>query len=119
MRKFRINERIITQDSKPFIIAEIGNNHNGSVKLCKSLMLRAKQGGADAVKLQKRCPEKLFTKNFSTRLMIIRIHLAQPMAFIGKLLNLIRRNGLNSLIMLKKLGLCCSQRLLMRIVLIF
>lgn len=62
MRKFKIGEKLITQDSKPFIIAEIGNNHNGSINLCKSLIQRAKQNGIDAVKLQKRCPEKLFTK---------------------------------------------------------
>lgn len=62
MRKFNIGGRTITQDSKPWIIAEIGNNHNGSVNLCKTLIQRAKQNGADAVKLQKRCPERLFTK---------------------------------------------------------
>jgi sialic acid synthase len=62
MRKFEINGKIIEQDLKPFIIAEIGNNHNGSIKLCKHLIEQAKKQGADAVKLQKRCPEKLFTK---------------------------------------------------------
>lgn len=62
MRKFEIGGRAITQDSKPWICAEIGNNHNGSIGLCKALIERAKQGGADAVKLQKRCPERLFTK---------------------------------------------------------
>ena len=62
MREFQLKDRTITQDSKPFIVAEIGNNHNGSVDLCKSLIERAKRNGADAVKLQKRCPEKLFTK---------------------------------------------------------
>lgn len=62
MRKFKLKGRTITQEGKPFIIAEIGGNHNGSVELCKSLIQRAKANGADAVKLQKRCPEKLFTK---------------------------------------------------------
>lgn len=62
MRHFQISGKTITQDGKPYLIAEIGGNHNGSVDLCKSLIRRAKQNGADAVKLQKRCPEKLFTK---------------------------------------------------------
>lgn len=62
MRQFEIFGKTITQDSKPFVIAEIGNNHNGSLNLCKVLIERAKANGADAVKLQKRCPEKLFTK---------------------------------------------------------
>lgn len=62
MREFRLKDRTITQDGKAFIISEVGNNHNGSVQLCKTLIQRAKQNGADAVKLQKRCPEKLFTK---------------------------------------------------------
>jgi N-acetylneuraminate synthase/sialic acid synthase len=61
MRSFTIAGREITQDSKPFVIAEIGNNHNGSLKLCKELIKRAKQNGADAVKLQKRNPRTLYT----------------------------------------------------------
>ena len=62
MRKFEIFGKTITQDSKPLVIAEIGPNHNGSVNLCKTLIKRAKENGADAAKLQKRCPEKLLTK---------------------------------------------------------
>jgi N-acetylneuraminate synthase/sialic acid synthase len=61
MRSFTIAGREITQDTKPFVIAEIGNNHNGSINLCKELIKRAKQNGADAVKLQKRNPRALYT----------------------------------------------------------
>jgi N-acetylneuraminate synthase len=39
------------------IIGEIGINHNGSIELCKKLMLIAKGAGLDYVKLQKRNPE--------------------------------------------------------------
>ena len=39
------------------IIGEIGINHNGSVKLCKELMLISKGAGLDYVKLQKRNPD--------------------------------------------------------------
>ena len=61
MRSFEIAGRKITQDGKPYVIAEIGNNHNGRVDLCKILIERAKANGADAVKLQKRSPASLFT----------------------------------------------------------
>lgn len=39
------------------IIAEIGINHNGSVDICKSLILTAKAAGCQYVKIQKRTPE--------------------------------------------------------------
>ena len=35
---------------KIFLIAEIGNNHEGSIKLAKKLIYIAKKNGADAVK---------------------------------------------------------------------
>ena len=42
---------------RPFLIAEIGINHNGSLKLAKKLILLAKKYNFDAVKFQKRAPE--------------------------------------------------------------
>jgi len=45
-----------------FIIAEIGINHNGDMKICKKLIDIAKQSGCDAVKFQKRTLEKVYTK---------------------------------------------------------
>ena len=42
---------------KPFLIAEIGINHNGSVKLAKKIIDLAKRYGFDAVKFQKRNPD--------------------------------------------------------------
>ena len=42
---------------KPFIIGEIGINHNGSIKLAKKLIDLAKESGFDAVKFQKRNPD--------------------------------------------------------------
>ena len=39
------------------IIAEIGINHNGSVKLCKEMMMLAKISGCDYAKIQKRNPD--------------------------------------------------------------
>ena len=42
---------------KPFMIAEIGINHNGSVKIAKKLIDLAKKYNFDAVKFQKRDPD--------------------------------------------------------------
>ncbi len=42
---------------KPFLIAEIGINHNGSLNLAKKLIDMAKDCGFDAVKFQKRNPD--------------------------------------------------------------
>ena len=40
--------------SKPYLIAEIGINHNGDIKIAKKLIKNAKDCGFDAVKFQKR-----------------------------------------------------------------
>ena len=40
--------------NRPFLIAEIGINHNGSIKLAKKLIDLAKKYNFDAVKFQKR-----------------------------------------------------------------
>lgn len=54
----------VTQESLPYVIAEIGHNHQGSLDKCKELFVKAKNAGANAVKLQKRDNKKLFTKKF-------------------------------------------------------
>jgi N-acetylneuraminate synthase len=57
MSKIKVGERFIGDGEKVYIIAEIGINHNGSVKLAKKLIKGAKAAGCDAVKFQKRTPE--------------------------------------------------------------
>jgi len=47
---------------KTYIIAEIGINHNGSIRLAKRLIKQAHKSGADAVKFQKRDIESVYTK---------------------------------------------------------
>ena len=43
--------------SKPFIVAEIGNNHEGSFEIAKKLILKASDCGVDAVKFQTFIPD--------------------------------------------------------------
>lgn len=63
MRKFRINKRVVSEDSRPYIIAEIGVNHGGSIKKARMLVRLAKEGGADAVKFQTYKAETLACKS--------------------------------------------------------
>lgn len=51
--------------NKTYIIAEIGVNHNGEIKLAKKLMLVAKQLNCDAVKFQAYVSEKIVDKKLS------------------------------------------------------
>jgi len=52
MEKLNLNGRLVGPGELPYIIAEIGSNHNGDMKLCKLLIDSAKKCGADAVKFQ-------------------------------------------------------------------
>jgi N-acetylneuraminate synthase len=56
--RVRIGDKWVGAGSPVFVIAEIGINHNGSVELAKRLIDGAVLAGADAVKFQKRTPEK-------------------------------------------------------------
>lgn len=47
-----------------FIIAEIGINHNGDLKIAKDLIRQATSAGCDAVKFQKRDIDIVYTKEF-------------------------------------------------------
>lgn len=47
---------------KTFIIAEIGVNHNGKLKLAQKLIIEAKKAGADCVKFQTFNTDELVTK---------------------------------------------------------
>lgn len=61
-RKLQIEQIVITDESDCFVIAEIGNNHQGDLQKAKDLFKAAKECGVDAVKLQKRDNKSLLTK---------------------------------------------------------
>ena len=52
-----------TEFTPPYIIAEIGVNHEGSIKLAKQLIKQAKRGGASAVKFQAYKADTLVVKS--------------------------------------------------------
>ena len=47
-----------------FIVAEIGINHNGDMKICKQLIDTAVSSGCNAVKFQKRDIDQVYTEEF-------------------------------------------------------
>lgn len=57
---FAIGNRIISDDAPVFVIAEIGNNHNGDLALAKELVEQAVWAGADCVKFQMRDMDSLY-----------------------------------------------------------
>ena len=54
------------QNRKPYIVAEIGSNHNGDINLCKRIIDSAKKNGADCIKLQTFTDKSIFSeKNYN------------------------------------------------------
>lgn len=60
--KLTVNNFTISDDSDCFVIAEIGNNHQGDLQKAKEMFKAAKECGVDAVKLQKRDNKSLLTR---------------------------------------------------------
>ena len=61
-REFRVGKDIVTDGPQSYVIAEIGNNHQGDLNTCKKMFFSAKQCGVNSVKLQKRTNKVLYTK---------------------------------------------------------
>jgi sialic acid synthase SpsE len=56
------NKREVFNFCKPYVIAELGSNHNGDMELAKKLILEAKETGADCVKFQSWSKDTLFSR---------------------------------------------------------
>jgi sialic acid synthase len=63
-RSMTVDGVSIDDDQDMYVIAEIGQNHEGEVDKCKALFDSAKQAGAQAVKLQKRDNRSLYTDEY-------------------------------------------------------
>jgi sialic acid synthase SpsE/sugar phosphate isomerase/epimerase len=59
-RQLRLGERAIGEGAPCFVIAEIGNNHNGSLELALHLIDAAADAGADCAKFQMRDMGQLY-----------------------------------------------------------
>ena len=53
----------ILSNKKVLVVAEIGVNHNGDIKLAKKMILGAKRSGADAIKIQTFNTHEVMKKN--------------------------------------------------------
>ncbi len=63
MKKIQLTKSIIIHNySEPYIIAEIGANHNGDMEIAKNLINSAKECGANAVKFQSWKPGSIEAK---------------------------------------------------------
>jgi len=65
---FWIGSALISEEGPSFIIAEIGNNHQGDIELAKKLVLLAYESGADCAKFQMRDLNQLYTDAISNDL---------------------------------------------------
>ena len=62
MKKFKISNYLIGNSNVPFIIAEAGVNHNGSIKLGKKMIDVAAKAGAHAIKFQSFLTDEIILK---------------------------------------------------------
>lgn len=60
-RTIRLGDKEISENSKPYFIAEIGINHNGDINNALELIKACKDAGADAVKFQKRTVDVVYS----------------------------------------------------------
>ncbi|MEM6735074.1 MAG: N-acetylneuraminate synthase family protein [Bacteroidota bacterium] len=58
----RIGQKDFFNYSEPYIIAELGSNHNGDMDLAKDLIEKAKRAGANCVKFQSWSKDTIFSR---------------------------------------------------------
>ena len=64
MAKIQLGSHLASSKGDPYIIAEIGMNHEGDLELAKKQIELAKKGGAHGAKFQSYQVKKLYTKRF-------------------------------------------------------
>ena len=68
MERIKLTDnRYVGEGEYPLIIAEIGNNHNGSIEVAKKMIKIAGDLGVDAVKFQKKDIETAFSSDLLDR----------------------------------------------------
>lgn len=61
MAAVKIGNKVVSNESPTYMIAEIGINHNGDLETAKKLIQESKSAGFDAVKFQKRTIEIVYS----------------------------------------------------------
>jgi len=64
MPELLLDQTIVSDDTSPFVIAEIGHNHQGKIETALKLIAEAAASGASAAKFQKRENKTLFTPDY-------------------------------------------------------
>ena len=69
VKEIKLSNCVISENNYPFIIAEIGNNHNGDMSIAKKLIDEAYKCGVNAVKFQTKdietaFPQELLNRNY-------------------------------------------------------
>lgn len=70
MKSIKINHNIISENSPPYIIAELSGNHNGKIENAIKLIEMAKEANVDAVKLQTYTADTITINNKSSDFLI-------------------------------------------------
>ena len=63
MRTITLGSYVVAPGKLPYVIAEIGVNHEGNLALAKTLIELAKEGGADAAKFQSYKASRIASRN--------------------------------------------------------
>jgi sialic acid synthase SpsE len=79
MKEIKIGNFKISDNSKTYLIAEIGINHNGNIDTAKKLIKLAKKSGANAVKFQTFKAEKLVKEDSPQFSMFKKLELTKDM----------------------------------------
>ena len=84
----KFGNKEIKNFSEPYIIAEIGANHNGDMDLAKKMIKSAAQCGVDAVKFQSWTPKSLIAKEEYER---NQIYNGSPKKHFGSLKEMVKK----------------------------
>jgi len=68
VNEVKIGDRLVGVGEPCLVVAEIGINHNGDLKIVKELIEKAAQAGCEAVKFQKRTVEVVYSSEELARL---------------------------------------------------
>ncbi len=87
MEKLNVDGRLVGPGEPPYVIAEVGSNHNGDMDLCRRLVDAAADCGADAVKFQSWSKSSLISKAEYAR----KVHYSDTHRHFGTLEEMVER----------------------------